>query len=221
MGCLDFIGSIFKSGADVTAAGISASAAKDAANTSASAAKYEADQQTKANEETLAFEKQQAEAAYQSGESTRRANYDQWAAHEGTIASAAAKYGITRNIPAYVPGVDPMLNGTINGATGTTPTGTTQSAAIDPSKGDLASQISGFFKSKGVSDAETPYWVSKWPELVARGQQVGDPNYAMTRLSQADVFGGGAPGSMTAATSKPLPFAPPPSGTLNSYLPRI
>lgn len=50
--------------------------------------------------------------------------------------------------------------------------------------------ISNFFKSRGVPDTETDYWVSKWPELVARGKEIGDPNYAMMRLNNAEILGG-------------------------------
>src|SRR5262245_54640174 len=32
------------------------------------------------------------------------------------------------------------------------------------------------------NDTDFAYWRGKWPELVARGQQLGDPDYAWKRL---------------------------------------
>lgn len=74
--------------------------------------------------------------------------------------------------------------------------------SVSRSNGDLASQISSFFRSRGVSDTETPYWVQKWDELEARGRELNDPGYANRRLSQADIFGGQR--STSSATRSPL-----------------
>ncbi len=54
-----------------------------------------------------------------------------------------------------------------------------------------AASIRNYLTSHGGTGAETDYWVGKWPELQARGQQLGDPNYAVKRLSQAEELGGG------------------------------
>lgn len=93
MGCLDFVGAIVKGGSDITAASITASAAKDA-----SAA------QAKANADALAFQEQQAAYSSQVAETNRRANYDQWAGHEGQLSSVGQMLGLpARQIPGYVP----------------------------------------------------------------------------------------------------------------------
>lgn len=80
----------------------------------------------------------------------------------------------------------------------------------------LGGQLSQFFKSRGVSDQETPYWVSKAGELVARGKEIGDPNYATKRLLAANVFGGGGvtrpPAAMGGAMAPPLGGTSAPTG---------
>ena len=48
--------------------------------------------------------------------------------------------------------------------------------------------IIAYGQSRGVnlSPQEAQYWVDKWPELYARGQEIGQPDYAMSRLTLAD-----------------------------------
>ncbi len=55
----------------------------------------------------------------------------------------------------------------------------------------LTQQLTAYFASKGVPPTEVPYWVSKAPELVQRGQELGNPGYADQRLGAADILGGG------------------------------
>lgn len=195
------------------AAHSASSGAENAAKMQTDAAKYGADKQDAAAQRAETFSRQQAENAWQNAQSTQRANYEQSKARNGSIAALGAQFGLPgMAMPDYVPGVDPHYDaGTspLPGApaapgtvAGSTPQG--QSAPVDGS----AASISAFFKSKGVSDTETPYWVSKWPELVARGQQLNDPNYAMKRLSQADIFGGGTgAGTVNGAANRYLPYA--------------
>lgn len=56
-----------------------------------------------------------------------------------------------------------------------------------PSQWTLES-LKAYARSKGVewSDAQAQYWLDKKAELDARGQQIGDPNYANMRLGLAD-----------------------------------
>ena len=44
----------------------------------------------------------------------------------------------------------------------------------------------GASRGYNMSDQEAQYWVDKWPELYARGQEIGQPDYAMGRLQLAD-----------------------------------
>lgn len=199
--------------ASVYGANKTSGAAKDAASTNAAAANHAADLQAEAAKAEEAFKRQQAETDWRTAQQTQQANYNQWAAGRGRMRSLGAMTGIDIGAdPAYVPGIDPHFD---NGGTPPSPTapGTTASPTAPGAPGPTpagpvdgsAASISAFFKSKGVSDQETPYWVSKWPELVARGQELGDPTYAMKRLAAADVFGGG--GSTPAAPAAPQSMA--------------
>lgn len=53
------------------------------------------------------------------------------------------------------------------------------------------------------SDRDYEYWLAKWPELVARGQEIGIPDYAERRLLGWQATGADAP--------KYGPYATPPS----------
>lgn len=157
--------------------------------------------QDDATQRTEAFQRAQAENTYQNSEVSRRGNYDQWVAAQHRLGTVGQLLGMPdREIPAYVPTIDPRYTSAGTAAppvAGAPAPGAAPGASATPSGAPgvvdgSAASISNYFKSKGVSDQETPYWVTKWPELVARGQQLNDPNYAMTRLSQADIFGGAA-----------------------------
>jgi hypothetical protein len=173
------------------------------------AATRAAEIQAKSETEALAFTKQQAENEYKNQELARRANYDQWVSQQQRYGTIGNLLGMgPRDIPNYVPSDDPQFNG----PGGTSRTGGSSAPsgagpAVDASKGDIAGQISAYFQSRGVADTETPYWVSKWPELVARGQEIGNPNYANERLAAADILG------------RRSPTGPPPAtGTLGAMV---
>jgi len=77
--------------------------------------------QAKAAADTLAFNRQQAEADYRNQEVNRRANYDQYVAHQGGNNTIRAALGLKPvAIPTYVPSVDPNFTGasTVNAARG-------------------------------------------------------------------------------------------------------
>lgn len=68
------------------------------------AAKYAADLQAKATAEALAYTRAQADREYAMAESTRHANYDQWAAAQRRLGTVGQMLGLgDRDIPAYVP----------------------------------------------------------------------------------------------------------------------
>lgn len=180
-------------------------AASEAAQIEAAAQKYAADLQAKGQADALAFTKGQAENAYQNSEAARHGNYDQWAAAQRRIGSIGSLIGMgPREIPGYVAGVDPNFTGT--GAPAG-PSGAPAGAApaVNANNGDIGQQISAFFKSRGVADSETPYWVQKWAEFGAK-----DPAYFNKRLAAADIFGGGGGGQAT-TPGRPI-------GTVGSYL---
>lgn len=93
---------------NVTAAHEQADAAEAAAKTTADATDYGATVSGEANANTLAFNQAQAQNTAQNTEVNRKANYGQWAAHEGDMSSIGAILGLPgKTIPAYVPGVTP------------------------------------------------------------------------------------------------------------------
>lgn len=122
-------------------------------------------------------------------ERTQQANYGQWAQRQrnagpfigaGTESNNALSdaLGLPRNAGPRVP----SYNESFGGGSGGGP-----AANIDPTKGDIAGQVSAYFKSRGVADTETPYWAEKWNEFGAK-----DPAYFNKRLSDADIFRGNA-----------------------------
>jgi hypothetical protein len=184
------------------AANITSQAQTKIAEMNAAAQKYAADLEAKAAADALGFSKSGAENAFQNNEVSRAGNYDQWAAAQRRIGSVGKLVGFgDREIPTYRPGVDPNFTGAGGGSAPSRPL-----ASFDPNVSDPSSAISAYFKAQGVSDQETPYWVSKWPELLARGQELNDPQYALKRLAAADVFRG-APTSAPGASMPVNPYA--------------
>lgn len=97
-------------------------AASESAQIEAAAQKYAADLAAKANADTLAFTKGQAENAFQNSEASRQGNYGMYAAAQRRLGSVGQLIGAgPREIPAYVPGVDPNFTG--GASTGAAPTG--------------------------------------------------------------------------------------------------
>jgi hypothetical protein len=198
-------------------------AARDAAASTAAAANHAADVQGQAQKDTLAFQERQAAHDDTVAEANRKANYDQWVASRSKLNSVADLLGMPHeSIPGYVPLPPSPIGASGPGAPAGAVSGGAQPAsgagatpAINWSSPTLAADLSAFFKGRGVSDHEVPYWVAKAPELLARGQQLNDPQYATKRLLEADVFGGGAPaagGPMTAPSAQmALGMAPPPT----------
>lgn len=87
-----------------------------AAEIGSAATSRSADLQKQANDEALAFQRQQAEAAWRDSQRVEQANYAQNAAHEQRLSTVGQLLGFgARDIPAYVPGVDPHFD------TGATP----------------------------------------------------------------------------------------------------
>lgn len=92
----------------ITAAHMASSGATDAAKLQTDAAKYGADKQDAATQRAEAFQRQQAENAWQNSQQTQRANYEQSKARYGSIAGVASQYGLNLGgMPEYSPGVDP------------------------------------------------------------------------------------------------------------------
>jgi type II secretory pathway pseudopilin PulG len=182
-------------GSSVAAAKMQSSAAKKAAALQAQSAASAQAAQTSATDQALQFQKDQAALDNARQETNRRADYDQWAARENRISTLGQALGLgARQIPGYVPGpMSGQTPGTIAGTAGAS--GGDRLSAAASVDGSPAS-LDAFFKSQGVANSETPYWAGKWQELVARGKELNDPQYAAKRLAAAEVFGGGGGQSM-------------------------
>jgi len=90
-------------------------------------------------------------------------------------------------------------------ASGPMPSGIDWTAPPD----QLGQSLTNYFQKAGVSPTEVPYWVGKAGELVARGKEIGDPNYANKRLAAADIFGGARGGTTPISAVMPRSLAPP------------
>jgi hypothetical protein len=111
------VAAIIGAGGAITAQKISSSGQKDAADTTAAGTKYAADLQAKQNAEAVAFAKAQAENQFKNSEVSRRGNYDQWVAAQHRLGSVGDLIGMgPREIPDYVPGIDPNFEGGAPGA---------------------------------------------------------------------------------------------------------
>jgi hypothetical protein len=99
-------------GGSIASAAINAHAAGSAADKTTAAANHAADLEAQANAQALAFQREQAENAYQNSETARHGNYDQWAAQQRKARSVGELLGLpSMDIPDYVPGIDPNLTG--------------------------------------------------------------------------------------------------------------
>lgn len=207
---------------DVFGSAMQGRAADRASQITADAARYAADRTAEANAQALDFERRMAQNAFANSEVGRRTDYGQWAARERRLGFIGDEVGMpAREIPDFIPGVDPQFGGSggSGGAGGSSGGGMYPSRPENmPKDGEvnwsaspdvLRSQLSAFFKARGVADSEVPFWVSKAGELVARGREINDPNYANKRLAAADIFGGGASAGPAApgGGTRPRPVA--------------
>lgn len=193
-------------------------AADKSADRQAEAIRYAADQQTAANRDALDRAERESALDRLVAETNRRGNYDQWRAREARIGTLGQLAGLpARDIPAYVPlpnGVAPG-GATSGGMYPSRPENMPKAGEVDWTSPQLGAQLSAFFKARGVSDSEVPYWVSKAGELVARGKEINNPNYANERLAASDIFGGG--GAAPAMPRSAAPVAGRAPMTLRDY----
>lgn len=166
--------------------------ADKAADRQAEALRYAADQQLRASREAQAYAERESALDRLVAETNRRGNYDQWRAREGRIGTLGQLAGLpARDIPGYVP-----LPGAAGGAASggmypSRPENMPKQGEVDWTSPQLGAQLTAYFKVRGVPDTEVPYWVKEAGNLVARGKELNDPNYANMRLAAAEIFGGG------------------------------
>jgi hypothetical protein len=219
---------------------------QDALGQQLASTKYASDAQSQASANQLAFLRQQATYDAASAEANRSGNYDQWAAKQRQLGTVGQALGLpARDIPAYVP--LPAYGGgtTPAAAPGTGPAATVAPGVVGPGPGPSATsgglpqidpskpigpQAAAYIQSRGgtPNPSSADYWQSKWPELVARGQQLGDPLYAQKRLAAADELGGGGAAPAAAAPPRYQPlttvaqyFADPSAGIGKLPMPTV
>lgn len=150
--------------------------AKEAAQIEADAQKYAADLQSQGNAQALKFTQAQAENAFQNNEAARQGNYGQYAARERRLGSVGQLVGFgEREIPAYVPGVDPNFTGSAAPSVGQAlGAGGTATAGGDP----VTQALLDNYKTLGVTPTgpgtgptDLAYFVKQAKESLAAGER--------------------------------------------------
>ncbi len=188
----------------------------EAANLSAAATRDATAAQTAANDKALAFQQQQAENAWRSGEADRQATYNQWRARENRISTAGQWLGLPgRDIPDYVPGIDPNFTGpaapaVAAGAAPTAAGAPTAGAAlagmpngIDPR---LAAEYAKYHITPGAPGSGLSDW-QYWNNKIT----TGDAGYFLGRLD-SDLAGNGPDARGSSAAAAPRLAAPMSAG---------
>lgn len=188
------------------AANQQSNAATTNAAAEAAAAKYAADKIAEANAASLKFQYGTAENAFQNNEASRQGNYGIFAARERRLGTIGEEVGLgPREIPAYVPGVDPGFGTMGEAATGTAPapaaaggagnprdpnaimaalTKNYQALGVSPSgRGsgptDIAYMAEEMANTGGLTPGNTGYWLGPQgriaKELAARGGGAAAP----------------------------------------------
>lgn len=215
-----FWSAVVGGGSALAGGALAAHASGKSADAQVQAENQAAQLQKQAADNTLAFEKEQAANSRADSIAAQNANYGQFAYRQNTIRPYQGSGLAANNTLAQLLGLPPQ-NTTLpdlpatpnfsNSGQPSAPASGGSSPAVDGS----ASSISAYFKSKGAPDTETPYWVKEWPNLVARGKELGNPNYPMERLADADIFGkAAAPVARNLGSYAGMPpVAPTPLGT--------
>lgn len=201
----------------VYAAHKSGEAAEQTATAEAAAQKYAADLQSKATAEALAFSKQQGENAFQNSEAARHGNYDMYAAAQRRLGSLGSLIGApAREIPAYVPGVDPAFTGSTTPPT-TTGAGDASTAASGGGAAALKALLDG---GMSPQDAVTQF-NQKYGRTTGNEAVYYDPSQhgGVATIGLPDAYLA-KPGSSWDITQRSgsAPTAPPPVKSAASYL---
>lgn len=129
-----------------------AAGADQAAQIAAASAKYQADLIAKANADSLAFQGKSAENAYQNNEAARQGNYGIFAARERRLGTIGDEVGLgAREIPAYVPGVDPGFGTIGDAATGTPPAPSSGAPGNPADPNAIMAAVTDNYKKLGVA----------------------------------------------------------------------
>lgn len=219
-GIATLVAGLAGAGAATASAKMSTNANNKATQLQIDAANRAAELQKQSNDAALAFQERESAAQRAAEEVNRRANYDQYVAQRRKLSAVGQSLGLGGlEIPDYVPlyqGQGPNVPTVAGARGGPDASGPAPTAPTDPA------QLEAFIKKTLADTGQDPntsgYWVGKWGELTARGQQLNDPNYAVKRLQGWQAGGGDVPRSG--------PYAgmggslPQPVGSVASYMPR-
>ena len=200
--------------AGVAGAKISSDASTKAANIAATSTTNASAAQTKANEETLAFQKQQAENDYKNQEITRQANYNQYATGQTRLQGLDSAVGLApRQVPAYVASQDPNYTGTSSSTPsagqvlGGSPSTTTPSTS---SKGSTNySDIGAWLQNQAATNPnvdpilKTPGGIAYYTQAIQNsgGLNAQNADYWVNKSTLASA--GGAVGATSKSTTTP------------------
>lgn len=201
------------------AAGTAGAAGIYGANKSSETAQQGQKQQADANADAIAEQQRQDAIQKQEFDQQQAAAKAQWDAEQNIRAPYRAAGSAALGSLGDILGVNFRGGGGAPSGSGTAPTPSQGGSGPTPQGIDwtasapaLTQSLTNYFQKAGVPASEVPYWVQQAPSLVARGQQLNDPNYANKRLAAADIFGGGpSSGSGTTPISSIMPktLAPP------------
>lgn len=179
------------------AAGTAGAATVYGANKSSEATQQASQVQSQSNAAAIAEQQRQDDLQKQEFDQQQAAAKAQWDAEQNIRAPYRAAGASALGSLGDILGVN--FGGGASGGSGA-PSAAPMSAAGPMPQGidwtapadQLGASLSGYFQKAGVPTTEVPFWVSKASELVARGKELNNPNYANERLAAADIFGGGS-----------------------------
>jgi hypothetical protein len=186
---IPIIAAIVTTGGGIAAAKINSDTQKAAAKTTTDASTNATAASSAANANALAFQKAQAENEFQNSETTRKANYDQWAAQQQRMRQLDALIGVQpRAIPDYAPGVDPGFTGSKPSAAPPTAMNAAPAAAPVPN-GDFQA---AFQQITGGKPLDQKGLLALAPQLQAAGIQVTPPSAGgvVSKIGHPDGKGG-------------------------------
>lgn len=202
------------------------SAADTAAAATAAAAKYSADLTAKANADALKFQYANAENAYQNNEASRQGNYGIFAARERRLGPIGEEVGMApREVPAYVPGVDPGFGTMGDAATGAPPASSSGAPAsgnpTDPNA--IMAALTDNYKKLGVAPTgpgSGPTDIAYMAKQIAAtgGLAPGNASYwfgPQGRIAQELAKANNGPSSVTAS---PMPRAQMPATSSTPFM---
>lgn len=204
------IAGVAGAGASVVGAKMMSGATNDAATAESAAQKYAADRETAANAEATAFARQQGENAYQNTEAARKGNYGMYAAAQRRLGSIGSLIGAgPREIPDYVPGVDPHFDGSggPNVSAPSSATGATGGDAVTQALLDNYKALGVAPTGPGTGPTDIAYFTQQAKSSLAAGERplsywLGPQGRVAQELAKAK---GGAPTAPGSAASYLLP----------------